>query len=394
MRFAVDAHAIGRHLTGNEVYVRSLLNAFAAPDQDDEFIAYVSADSAARYIPANIRTRRISTNPFMRLGFDLAMKVRQDRPDLLHVQYTAPIACPVPVVVSVHDVSFLEHPEYFTRDRAWQLQWSVRRTVHRAARILTGSEFSRSSILKVYGDLDEDKVVVVPNAAAPEFRPIAREAAAAVVREHFDIAVPFVLSVGDLQPRKNQIGLIRAFAQLVQAYPQLKQNLVLAGKETWFGDQVHRAARDSGVADRIQFCGFVSDADLLQLYNACDLFIFPSFYEGFGLPALEARNPPRRRQWQTAFGCSPNPLQLLNFRCLHQPLPLLGTALAEGVLPVAPRRCHGGAPVWSPCGSRNLLRFLYLREIFGILGLTIKVGMTCFFVPLPGVSHVCSMTLP
>jgi glycosyltransferase involved in cell wall biosynthesis len=216
------------------------------------------------------------------------MKVREDRPDLLHVQYTAPLGCAVPVVVSVHDVSFLEHPEYFTRDRAWQLQWTVRRTVERAARILTGSEFSRSSILKVYGDLDEDKVVVVPNAAASEFRPISREAAAAIVRERFSIAAPFILAVGDIQPRKNQIGLIRAFARLAQSHPQLKQNLVLAGKETWFSDRVHQAARESGVADRIQFVGFVSDTDLLQLYNACDVFVFPSFYEGFGLPVLEA----------------------------------------------------------------------------------------------------------
>ena len=288
MRFAVDAHAIGRHLTGNEVYVRSLLNAFADQDQDCEFVAYVSSDSAAQSLPSNIRSRLISANPFVRLGFDLALRVRQDKPDLLHVQYTAPLGCNVPVVVSVHDVSFLEHPEYFTRDRAWQLQWTVRRTVYSAARILTGSEFSKSSILKVYGDLDEDKVVVVPNAAASEFRPIAREAATAVVRERFSIGAPFILSVGDLQPRKNQIGLIRGFARLVNAYPQLKQNLILAGKETWFGDQVHKAARDSGVADRIQFFGFVSDQDLLQLYNACDLFVFPSFYEGFGLPALEA----------------------------------------------------------------------------------------------------------
>jgi len=288
MRFAVDAHAIGRHLTGNEVYVRSLLSALAGLDHQSELVAYVSADSAAQYLPASIRTRRVATNPFVRLGFDLAMRVRQDRPDLLHVQYTAPLACPVPVVVSVHDVSFLEHPEYFTRDRAWQLQFTVRRTVKRAARILTGSEFSRSSILKVYGDLDEDKVVVVPNAAASEFRPISREASTAAVRERFSIGAPFVLSVGDLQPRKNQIGLIKAFARMVNAYPQLKQNLVLAGKETWFADQVHKAARESGVSDRIQFFGFVSDDDLLQLYNACDLFVFPSFYEGFGLPALEA----------------------------------------------------------------------------------------------------------
>src|SRR5437868_2021075 len=288
MRFAVDAHAIGRHLTGNEVYVRSLLNALATQLHDNELIAYVSGDSAAASMPANLRTRRVATNPFIRLGFQMAMRCREDRPDLLHVQYTAPLGCPVPVVVSVHDVSFLEHPEYFTRDRAMQLQFTVRRTVYRAAKILTGSEFSKWSILKVYGDLAEDKVVVVPNAAASEFRPISREAAAATVQQRFSLAAPFLLSVGDLQPRKNQIGLIRAFGRMVRAYPQLKHHLVLAGKETWFADQVHKAARDSGVADRIRFCGFVSDGDLLQLYNACDLFVFPSFYEGFGLPALEA----------------------------------------------------------------------------------------------------------
>jgi glycosyltransferase involved in cell wall biosynthesis len=288
MRFAVDAHAIGRHLTGNEVYVRSLLNAFGGQDRDCEFIAYVSAEAARGYVPARIRTRRIARNPFLRLGFDLARKVREDRPDLLHVQYTAPIGCLVPVVVSVHDVSFLEHPEYFKRGRAWQLQQTVSRTVKRAAKILTGTDFSRASILKVYGDLDEDKVVVVPNAAASEFRPTSREAAAAVVRERFNIPSPFILSVGDLQPRKNQIGLIKAFAELVRAYPQLKHRLVLAGKETWFAEKVQEAARTSGVGDRIQFSGFVSDPDLLNLYNACDLFVFPSFYEGFGLPALEA----------------------------------------------------------------------------------------------------------
>ncbi|MGO9231704.1 MAG: glycosyltransferase family 4 protein [Bryobacteraceae bacterium] len=289
MRIAVDAHAIGRHLTGNEVYVRSLLNGFAAAkDRECEFLAYVSCHEACGWLPAGIRTSSISSNPFLRLGYELSVKLRQDRPDLLHVQYTAPMVCSVPVVVSVHDVSFLEHPEYFNRGRARQLRWTVRRTVDRAARVLTVSEFSRRAILRVYGHLDEDKVVVAHNAAGAEFRPVSRTAAQAAVRERFSFDRPFLLSVGDLQPRKNQIGLIRAFAELVRACPQLRHELVLAGKPTWFADHVKAAARESGVADRIRLLGFVSDNELLQLYNACDVFVFPSFYEGFGLPALEA----------------------------------------------------------------------------------------------------------
>jgi len=138
MRFAVDAHAIGRHLTGNEVYVRSLLNGFAGLDRESEFITYLSMDDAESWIPACFPVRRIAGNPFIRLGCDFALKLRRDRPELLHVQYTAPLACPVPVVVSVHDVSFLEHPEYFTRDRAIQLQFTVRRTVARCSTMRNG----------------------------------------------------------------------------------------------------------------------------------------------------------------------------------------------------------------------------------------------------------------
>ncbi len=288
MRFAIDAHAIGRHLTGNEVYVRSLLKNFAALDRESEFVTYFSAEDARDWTPARFRARQISPNPFIRLGVELAMKLRQDRPDLVHVQYTAPLACPVPVVVSVHDVSFLEHPEYFPRLRALQLRLTVSRTIRCATRILTGSEFSRDSIVRAYGEVYAQKIVVVPNAAASGLRPISREGAAAAVQRRFRISKPFVLSVGDLQPRKNHIGLIDSFARLIRAFPQLPHHLVLAGKDTWFSPRIREAARQSGIASRIQFAGFVSDEDLLHLYNTCELFVFPSFYEGFGLPVLEA----------------------------------------------------------------------------------------------------------
>jgi glycosyltransferase involved in cell wall biosynthesis len=287
MRFAVDAHAIGRHLTGNEVYVRSLLNGFAGLDRESEFITYLSMDEAEAWVPSRFPVRRIAGNPFIRLGCDFALKLRRHRAELLHVQYTAPIGCPVPIVVSVHDVSFLEHPDYFPVHRALQLRLTVQRTIRKAARILTGSEFSREAIARAY-HLDPERIAVVPNAAADCFHQVRRAAAVRQVLDRFQIAAPFILSVGDLQPRKNHIGLIEAFARLIRANPHLPHHMVLAGKKTWFAHRVHDAAKNSGVADRIRFLGFVSDDDLLQLYNACGLFCFPSFYEGFGLPVLEA----------------------------------------------------------------------------------------------------------
>jgi glycosyltransferase involved in cell wall biosynthesis len=287
MKFSVDAHAIGRHLTGNEVYIRNLLHAFAGLDSTSEFITYMSVDDPSPWVPARFAVRCVSANPFLRLGFELSAKLRQDRPDLLHVQYTAPLRCPVPVVVSVHDVSFLEHPEFFPRFRSMQLRWSVHRTVRSAAKILTLSEFSSSAIQRAYG-VSPDDIVVAPLAAAPEFRTFHIDNALDAVRSRFQLPAPYILSVGDLQPRKNQIGLIAAFAELVRNFPQLRHRLVLAGKETWFAPKVREAAKASGVGDRIRFLGFVTDEDLLHLYNACDLFVFPSFYEGFGLPILEA----------------------------------------------------------------------------------------------------------
>jgi glycosyltransferase involved in cell wall biosynthesis len=287
MKFSVDAHAIGRHLTGNEVYIRNLLHSFAGLDRESEFITYVSMDGPSPWIPARFGVRRVSANPFVRLGFELSGKLREDHPDLLHVQYTAPLRCPVPVVVSVHDVSFLEHPEFFPRYRGLQLRLTVRRTVRSAAKILTTSDFSSAAIQRAYG-VSPDDVAVVPIAAAPEFRPEHIDNALDGVRTQFQLPSPFILSVGDLQPRKNQIGLIKAFAELVKSFPQLRHRLVLAGKETWLGAKVREAAKESGVGDRIRFLGYVTDQDLLHLYNACDLFVFPSFYEGFGLPILEA----------------------------------------------------------------------------------------------------------
>ena len=168
MRFSVDAHAIGQHLTGNETYITNLLRCFDSIDEDSEFVAYISRENAAADVPERFTKRLVADNPWRRLGFDLPRRLAADRPDLLHVQYTAPLMCRVPVVVSVHDVSFLECPEYFSRFRAMQLRCTVKRTVLSAQRVLTPSEFSKRSIMRAYG-LDDEKITVMPNGVSPSF---------------------------------------------------------------------------------------------------------------------------------------------------------------------------------------------------------------------------------
>ena len=287
MRIAIDAHAIGQRLTGNEVYVRTLLKEFAELDSESEFITYVSKANVNGWVPRGFRRRGVSANPFLRLGSQLPARLREDRPDLVHVQYTAPLFCPVPIVVTIHDVSYIERPEYLPTLRAAQLQVSTRHTVKRAAKIITISEFSRQGISKAF-DIDPEDIVVTPLAAQDAFRPLNRARAVQHVADSLGIHRPYILNVGDLHPRKNQIGLVRAFKELINAHPRLPHTLVLAGKHTWFAPRVIEEVRRSGLADRIRLTGFVDDELLPSLYNAADIFVFPSFYEGFGLPAIEA----------------------------------------------------------------------------------------------------------
>ena len=287
MRYSVDAHAIGQHLTGNETYIRNLLKGFAALDDESEFIAYISRASAIAEVPERFTTRLVAPNPWRRLGFDLPRRLAADRPTLLHVQYTAPLMCRVPIVVSVHDVSFLEYPAYFTRFRSMQLRHTVRRTVLKAERVLTPSEFSKQCIMRAYG-LDDERITVMPNGVSSAFRPIARETASHWLESRYSLPKRFILTVGDLQPRKNHLALIRSFEELLRAHPELPQHLVFVGKRAWRSEQVIAAAKASPVSARIHFTDFVADEDLTRFYCACDLFVYPSLYEGFGLPIIEA----------------------------------------------------------------------------------------------------------
>lgn len=287
MRIAIDAHTVGCRKTGNEVYISNLINELNGAICSISFDAYRAAPATFEALPPGFSNLCVSQNPFRRLGWDLPLSLGRRRPDVLHVQYTAPVWTPAPVVVTVHDVSFAEHPEFFHPLRAAQLRRTVARTVAAAARVIAPSEFSRQGILRHYG-LNQEKVVTIPNGVSRLFRPGNGELSRRWIARKYGVTAPFVLAVGNIEARKNPLGLVHAFADVVKRRPDLPHHLVFAGKDGWKGEGIRRAARRSAIADRIHFTGYVPGDDLRDLYAACQLFVFPSLYEGFGLPILEA----------------------------------------------------------------------------------------------------------
>jgi glycosyltransferase involved in cell wall biosynthesis len=220
-------------------------------------------------------------NPF---SFSLALA--RTRIEVAHAQYMAPWLWPVRVVVSVHDIVFECYPQFFTPETVTGFRQFVPLAVRRAAVVLTLSDFSKGEIVRRYR-VPPDKVLVAPCAADPIFHPLKDKARLAEVRQHYGTGERFILCVGDLQPRKNLKTLIAAYVKLRRA-DTIRQKLVLVGRKAWLYDDIFAAARMSGYQEELVFTGYVPDDDLVALYNAADLFVYPSIYEGFGLPPLEA----------------------------------------------------------------------------------------------------------
>ena len=188
-------------------------------------------------------------------------------------------------VTTIHDVFPWSMPGYSSfLDMLIYRQWLPRRWAGTDA-VITDSDQSRKDIEKFL--LRETGVIyVIPNGASPKFRPLEQESVAAIVRDKFRIAGPYVLYLGALTQRKNVIRIIRAFDIVRHKVAGLK--LVLAGPRSWKKSPVESAIAELGLADHIHLTGPLPDEELPALYNGAALFAFPSLYEGFGLPVLEA----------------------------------------------------------------------------------------------------------
>jgi len=205
--------------------------------------------------------------------------------DLFHAtEHLLPRLSSIRTVFTLHDLIFLFHPETHKPLNRWFLTLMMPRFLRAADAIIAVSECTKRDAIRFYG-IPEENITVIYEGVNPRFRPVGPEAMAAV-RARYDLPEHFILYVGTIEPRKNLTVLLEAFSNLQSAICNL--HLVFVGKKGWLYEGFFRRLRELGLEDRVIFTGYVPDEDLPAIYSAAELFVFPSLYEGFGLPVLEA----------------------------------------------------------------------------------------------------------
>jgi glycosyltransferase involved in cell wall biosynthesis len=290
VRFGIDSHSAEREGEGNSTYIRNLISALLATPGDDDFALFAADAGHAFYEALHPRERaRVVRVPqgrrLARLGWALAQAASQQRVDGLHVQYVAPLGYRGPLVVSVHDLGFLHVPESFPVSLRLALRVLVPRSMERASRIITISEFTRRDILTRYR-IQPERIVVTPLGADARFHPRATTEAVAVLGR-YGLQPGFVFSLGRLNRRKNLARVLEAYANL-RRDGLVEAPLVIGGKPDYGVQETLRRAEAAGERSSVRFTGLIPDEDLPVFYSAAACFVYPSLFEGFGLPVLEA----------------------------------------------------------------------------------------------------------
>lgn len=292
MRIAIDAHSVGTRLGGNESYATNLIEALAEIDNVNHYTLYVTRREAVERFSnrwANFAVRStLPHTPFIRIPVTLSAELRKNRVDVLHVQFTAPPLAPCPVVVSIHDLSFEHLPQTFKRRSRMQLRMTVRRSARRASRVIALSDYARNDIISTY-NINPEKISTIPLAAPAHFGPVTDEEELQRVSLSYGIEDDYILAVGSIQPRKNLARLLQAYSLLRRARPEVKlPKLVVVGRYAWLYAETLRTVNELGLGESVVLTGYVPEVDLPALYSRALCFVYPSYFEGFGLPPLEA----------------------------------------------------------------------------------------------------------
>jgi glycosyltransferase involved in cell wall biosynthesis len=277
--------------TGTEAYSYHLIRALA-PRLRDSYrlrLYYRERPAPGREFPAYIEDGEARVIPFPRLWTHtrLSWEMLQSPPDLLFVPaHVLPIARPARTLVTVHDLGYRIFPDAHPAGQRRYLELSTRWNVRVATHVLADSTATRDAIVEAYRT-PQDKISVVYPGYTPDLTPELDQNRLENVKQRYGISGDYLLFIGRIQPRKNLSRLIAAFAQISSDHPEL--TLVLAGPTGWLAGPIIEQARELGLASRVCFVGYVAAEDKAALISGALAFAYPSLYEGFGFPVLEAQ---------------------------------------------------------------------------------------------------------
>lgn len=306
LRIGIDYTSAVRQQAGIGRYTRNLIRALAELDSDNQYILLVASGGISRgrlrnglaAWPENFRTRSVPISDrwlnilWQRFRLPVPVQWVTGRLDLFHSpDFVLPPVGRTPAILTVHDLSFLRVPHCFLPEFRQYLETAVARAVRRAQRILADSENTRQDLIELLA-VEPEQVCVLYPGVEPCFRPVEDTSVLERVRVRYNLPHRFILGLGTLQPRKNFDGLIQAFAQLLAARghePEVADvYLVIVGDRGWLYEEVLALPKRLGLQEKVHMAGFVNDTDLPALYTLAEILAFPSWYEGFGLPVLEA----------------------------------------------------------------------------------------------------------
>src|SRR5687767_670671 len=294
MHIGLDGIPLTEPKTGVGHYTFELAVAMARVSPDSNFeIVYpsnlrqVTITDDARTLPSNLEIKRIRVGPVGRYWWSAGLPryVRRNGIDLFHgTNYDVPPWHQCATVLTIHDLSLLIHPETHEKRRVRRSRRRLPLMARAANAIIVPTESVRREVCEHLG-ISPQKVFAIPESARDCFTPMEMKATEHV-RERLGIGDNFLLTVGTLEPRKNLLTLVRAVEEIANDQPTLQ--LVIAGSRGWLSEPLFEAIEKSPAKERIVLTEYLNDDDLRALYSSCSAFVYPSIYEGFGLPPLEA----------------------------------------------------------------------------------------------------------